>query len=124
MILFKTTPFSCMALALGAALSSHAECFSSDRPNILRVILEDTNDWMGCYGDNLVATPHIDALAGSGTRFDPAYAYELARHRLFLAEWMVTTHDKGQYPESLRELRGIVRKVGDQAVNPEYDPVR
>ncbi len=68
---FKTTPFSCMAL--GAALFTHVQCFSSDRPNILWVILEDTNDWMGCYGDNRVATPHIDALANSGTRFDRAY---------------------------------------------------
>ena len=55
---------------------------------------------------------------------DPAYAYELARHRMMLAEWMVRTDDKGQYPESLRELRGIVRRVGEQAVNPEYDAVR
>jgi len=43
------------------------------RPNILWVYIEDTNAWMSCYGDELIDTPHIDALADRGVRFDRAY---------------------------------------------------
>ncbi len=43
------------------------------RPNILWVYLEDTNPWMSCYGDDVVDTPNIDALAERGVRFDRAY---------------------------------------------------
>ncbi len=42
-------------------------------PNILWVYLEDTNAWMSCYGDTVIETPNIDALAKRGTRFDRAY---------------------------------------------------
>ena len=33
------------------------------RPNVLWIYVEDTNDWMSCYGDELIETPNIDALA-------------------------------------------------------------
>ena len=42
-------------------------------PNILWVYLEDTNPWMSCYGDDVVETPNIDALARRGVRFNRAY---------------------------------------------------
>lgn len=41
--------------------------------NVLWIYVEDTNPWMGCYGDERVATPNIDRLATAGTRFDRAY---------------------------------------------------
>ena len=43
------------------------------RPNIIWIFTEDMNAWMGCYGDNTVATPNIDSIAASGVRFDRAY---------------------------------------------------
>lgn len=46
---------------------------SPEQPNILWVYLEDTNAWMSCYGDKVVETPNIDALADRGVRFDRAY---------------------------------------------------
>lgn len=46
---------------------------SKGHPNILWVYLEDTNAWMSCYGDDVVKTPNIDALAERGIRFDRAY---------------------------------------------------
>ncbi len=44
------------------------------RPNIL-LIMSDEHDpaAAGCYGDPLVRTPHLDALAERGVRFDAAY---------------------------------------------------
>ena len=46
----------------------------SDRPNIL-VIMSDEHDpaVMGCYGDAIVQTPHMDRLAEEGIVFDAAY---------------------------------------------------
>jgi len=46
----------------------------SGRPNVLWVFMDDVNPWMSCYGDDVVETDHIDALADAGTRFDRAYA--------------------------------------------------
>lgn len=45
----------------------------ASRPNILWIYVEDTNDWMSCYGDKLIQTPNIDALAARGTRFTRCY---------------------------------------------------
>ena len=43
------------------------------QPNILWIYVEDTNDWMSCYGDTVIETPNIDQLASNGIRFDRAY---------------------------------------------------
>ncbi len=43
------------------------------RPNIVWIFVEDMNGWYGCYGDDTVPTPNIDALAARGVRFDRAY---------------------------------------------------
>lgn len=44
-----------------------------EHPNILWIYIEDTNDWMSCYGDTVVDTKNIDELAYNGVRFDRAY---------------------------------------------------
>ncbi len=43
------------------------------RPNILLIVSEDNGPHFGCYGDRTVATPHVDALAASGVRYENAY---------------------------------------------------
>ena len=45
----------------------------SERPNILWIYLEDVSGWFSCYGDKIIKTPNIDALADSGIRFDRFY---------------------------------------------------
>lgn len=45
----------------------------AQRPNIVWIFVEDMNGWYGCYGDQTVPTPNIDALAQRGVRFDRAY---------------------------------------------------
>lgn len=43
------------------------------RPNVILIIADQLRrQALGCYGDPNVATPHIDALAARGTRFDAA----------------------------------------------------
>ena len=55
---------------------------------------------------------------------DPKHAEALAKHREILAKWTKETDDKGQYPESIDSLRGVLKRWNKQAVNPEYDRVR
>ncbi|MCY3675319.1 MAG: sulfatase-like hydrolase/transferase [Rhodobacteraceae bacterium] len=41
------------------------------RPNFLFFMTDQQRrDWLGCYGHPVVKTPHIDAIANKGTRFD------------------------------------------------------
>ena len=46
---------------------------AAERPNVLWIYLEDVSGWFSCYGDTVIETPNIDALAASGTRFDRFY---------------------------------------------------
>ena len=55
---------------------------------------------------------------------DPKYADILAKHRTILKKWIKDTDDKGQYPESIDSLRGVLKRWNKQAVNPEYDKAR
>ncbi len=46
----------------------------SDKPNFVFFIADDiSQDDFGCYGHPTVKTPHTDALAANGMRFDNAY---------------------------------------------------
>lgn len=73
---FALWGLSCAIFLAGAAVAQRpADALPSDssRPNVLWIYVEDTNDWMSCYGDTLIETPNIDALAARGTRFTRAY---------------------------------------------------
>lgn len=44
------------------------------RPNFLVIMTDQQRaDHLGCYGNGIVQTPHIDGLAARGTRFDKFY---------------------------------------------------
>lgn len=44
------------------------------RPNILWLSLEDSSPRLGCYGDAVARTPHLDALAAAGRRYENAFS--------------------------------------------------
>ncbi|MDB4373534.1 sulfatase [Akkermansiaceae bacterium] len=64
MKIFLTLAFCGLTLAATAAR----------KPNILFIAVDDQNDWIGCLGGHPNSkTPHIDALAKSGTLFANAH---------------------------------------------------
>ncbi|MEM1442770.1 MAG: sulfatase-like hydrolase/transferase, partial [Verrucomicrobiota bacterium] len=56
------------------AVVAHASLQADERPNFIFFITDDIgwND-LGCYGNEVVKTPHLDALAERGLRFTNAY---------------------------------------------------
>ncbi len=45
-----------------------------DRPNILFILLDDLGkEWVSAYGAEDIRTPHVDALAATGTKFENFY---------------------------------------------------
>lgn len=60
-------------IAVLVILLSARVAHSADRPNILWIYLEDVSGWFSCYGETLIQTPNIDALADAGTKFTRFY---------------------------------------------------
>ncbi|MGI9472752.1 MAG: sulfatase-like hydrolase/transferase, partial [Rubripirellula sp.] len=67
--------FRCLLTGL-IALTACFSCARADvsRPDIVFIIVDDLNDWVGCLGGHPDAkSPNIDALAASGMLFSQAY---------------------------------------------------
>ena len=52
-------------------VSLHAE-----RPNVLFIAIDDLRPELGCYGNESIRTPHLDAIAAEGTVFTRAYCQQ------------------------------------------------
>ena len=65
---FRNAAVLMMGLMIFASVAGAAE-----RKNVLWIYLEDVSGWFSCYGETLIKTPHIDALAAGGIRLDRFY---------------------------------------------------
>ncbi|MEQ9408932.1 MAG: sulfatase [Fuerstiella sp.] len=78
----------------------------ADRPSVLWIYVDDMSDWVGCYGDPIVQTPHIDSLAAEGVRFDaafmPAPVCSTTRSALITGS-MQTTHGLHQHRTMIKK---------------------
>ena len=63
-----------LQLLLALPLFVSAQEASALRTNIVWISVEDMSPWLGCYGDETIPTPNVDALADNGTRYTQAYA--------------------------------------------------
>ncbi|WP_298860057.1 sulfatase [uncultured Gimesia sp.] len=50
-----------------------SQTFAADRPNVLFIAVDDLRPELACYGKQHIHSPHMDALAESGTLFERAY---------------------------------------------------
>lgn len=70
-----------------------------EKPNILFILADDVGqEVLGCYGGESYRTPHLDALAASGMRFEHAYAMPVCHPSR-------TTLLLGRYPFRLSERK-------------------
>jgi N-sulfoglucosamine sulfohydrolase len=84
----------CVGLIVSTASSSR----SAEPKNVLLIIADDLGMQVGCYADKIAKTPHLDALAASGTRFTNGFASvaSCSPSRATILTGM-PTHMNGQY---------------------------
>lgn len=70
-----TAAACCVWFVANASLvSAFAASATTPRPNIVLIVADDHGrEALGCYGNPVVKTPHLDALARDGTRFTSAF---------------------------------------------------
>ncbi|MBX6314291.1 MAG: sulfatase-like hydrolase/transferase, partial [Isosphaeraceae bacterium] len=60
-------------LLIGAPISAEEQ--AAGQPHIVLFLSDDHGqDFVGCYGNPVIRTPHIDALAREGMRFTHVFA--------------------------------------------------
>lgn len=60
-------------LALPLLLLGLTASLNAERPNILWIVVDDMSAEFSCYGETLIETPNVDALAARGTKFTNAF---------------------------------------------------
>jgi N-sulfoglucosamine sulfohydrolase len=92
-----SSPWSRSLLTLALLLVLAVPAFAAPR-NVVLLIADDLGLQLGCYGDPVAKTPHLDALAASGTRFTHAFASvsSCSPSRATLLTGL-PTHQCGQY---------------------------
>ena len=65
-----------LAAAVCGAAASAADNEPPNRYNVLFIAVDDLRPDLGCYGDRLAKTPHMDRLAASGVYFRRAYCQQ------------------------------------------------
>jgi arylsulfatase A-like enzyme len=111
---------SIAASLLAITLSYSAEQ-RPDRPNILWLVSEDNDTYLGCYGDKLARTPTLDKLASEGIVFERCFAQPVcAPSRFTLITGMYAAghgpaehmRAQGKIPAWLKGFPTLLRQAG------------
>ncbi len=70
-----TTLITCLqGFAAASLFVFQHQAIADSRPNIIFVLTDDQRfDTLGCTGNTVVQTPHLDRLAADGVLFERAY---------------------------------------------------
>jgi arylsulfatase A-like enzyme len=120
-----------LAAGLGAAavapriLAEHRP--AAPRPNILWIVSEDNNPYLGCYGNTLVRTPTLDGLARQGVLYENCFSQApvCAPSRFTLITGMYATscgpaehmRAQGKMPAGVRGFPAYLREAGYYCTN-------
>jgi arylsulfatase A-like enzyme len=112
-------------MALARVLAAAEQ--SGQRPNILWLVSEDNNPYLGCYGNKLVHTPTIDKLAAEGVLYENCFssAPVCAPSRFTLITGMYATscgpaehmRAQGKIPDVTRGFAAYLRDAGYYCTN-------
>src|SRR5262245_51232340 len=92
-----------------------------ERPNILWLVSEDNDTFLGCYGDKLARTPTLDKLASEGIVFERCFAEPVcAPSRFTLITGMYAAghgpaehmRAQGRIPDWLKGFPALLRRAG------------
>lgn len=97
------------------------------RPNILWIVSEDNNPYLGCYGDSVARTPTLDGLAARGILYEHCYsaAPVCAPSRFTIISGMYATccapaqhmRAQGNIPKGLLGFPAYLRQAGYYCTN-------
>ena len=63
----------CGIVSLGLVFSGSHLVQAGTKRNVVLIVVDDQGLEAGCYGNRVIRTPHLDALAAEGTRFEYAF---------------------------------------------------
>lgn len=109
--------FAKLALALTFFFAVSSTQGAPNQRNVLWIYLEDVSGWFSCYGDQVIKTPHMDALAETGIRFDRFYTPAgvcSATRSAIITGMMQTSIGAHQHRSCRPAFRG-------QSLGPDYD---
>jgi N-sulfoglucosamine sulfohydrolase len=119
----RSLPFA-LALFGPALVPALAPAAEPARRNAVLIVADDLGMEVGCYGNKVIQTPHIDALAKNGTRFTYGFATvsSCSPSRACLYSGLFT-HTSGQYglahaahhfrsQENLQSLPRVLKAAG------------
>lgn len=99
----------------------------AEKMNVLFIAADDLNTDLGCYGDPIVKTPHLDRLAKMGVRFDKAYCQQALCGPSRASVMMGLRPNTTQFyylNDNLRKLKPDAVTLGQFFINKGYYSAR